>query len=250
MRALVLPLAVLVLAVAARRARAAEEVFVLDNGSVFRGHVLRQDEGRVEVRLAGFGRDSVLSIETRRIVSRFVPVRAAGPGEGLSTGIEDWSASARPTGDTAEPPTAEPLPAVEPGPKEEGFFQRLARVTSLSLPEDAGGRVVLAILVFVALLALVALGGRVAEVESMGLASATLLALLLGGFLAADIAFHAVFLRADRAAWVLPAQGVAWLAVAASLLRCEVPRVVLLFSFVLFGVAVGAFSAGAILVAY
>lgn len=245
-------LAAFLLAALAGRARAAEEVIVLDNGTVFRGHVISQRDGEIELRLSGFGRDATVTVAQSRIVSRFVPVRAEHKPDREETPFSDWAGQARVVETDGERTQAGggALPPEEPRARDEGFFERLGRVTRLSLPPALPGQLLIGLLLFVALFALVTLGGRLAEIESMGWIRTSALAMLLGGFLVADVLHHDALLRADRATWVLPAEGVVWLLVAGALLRCGFARTVLLFAFVLFSLAVMAFAAGAILVQF
>jgi hypothetical protein len=255
-----IPLLVLVVAgllAAAPRSARAEELFVLDNGTVFRGEVLRETEDELVVKLAGFGRDARVTLEKKRIVRRSVTRYTSGPlavPTPTETVREPEEAGERPSLDARptwiETSSAEREPVVEPPIHGENFFQRLARVAVLGLPKEPAGRVVLGALLLIALLAIVGMGGRMAEIETLSLGRATFLAALLGAALAADVFWHSHLLRADRALWVLPSQGFAWLAAAVATLRENVGRVVLLFAFVLFSVAIVVFSAGAILVTF
>jgi hypothetical protein len=232
----------------------AEEIFILDNGEALRGHVVRQDDEAVRLRLVGVMGDATVDIPRARIKRRFVSVDPAHrPAREDPT---DWMAKARrvelSTGEE-DPGPRQPaftLPEEEPSVGNEGFFQRLARVAVLALPPDHAGRTIIGLLFFAALLVLVLLGGRIAEIDEMGLGRATVLALLLGTVLVVDVWFHAEVLRGDRAVWILPIQGVLWLVVAMGLLRVGLGRTILLFAFVLFAVWVVVFSAGAILVSF
>lgn len=245
-----------------RAALAEEEVFVLDNGSTFRGHVIRANDDDVEVQLAGFGRNASVTLARARIVTRFVPVDTSPRTTKVRLPDADWTADSKePVEETVvaavEAPVEEggfdaapALPAEEPAARDEGFFQRLARVAVLSLPPSIPGRVALASLFFVALLMLVMLGCRLAEIENLGLGRSAVLASVLGLFAGANLLLHDVLLRADVATWVLPIQAVLWLAVAVPILRCGFARSVLLLAFVMFSLAVLVFTAGAILVTY
>ncbi len=165
----------------------AEEIFILDNGEALRGHVVRQDDEAVRLRLVGVMGDATVDIPRARIKRRFVSVDAAHrPAREDPT---DWMAKARrvelPTGEE-DPGPGQPaftLPEEEPSVGNEGFFQRLARVAVLALPPDHAGRTIIGLLFFAALLVLVLLGGRIAEIDEMGLGRATVLALLLGTIL-------------------------------------------------------------------
>lgn len=232
---------------------AAEEVFVLDNGEVLRGWVVREDEKVVHVRLSGFMGEARIQIPAERVVRRFLSVEKTSDRP-ETPDPDDWARTAQHVASVPEvvvhDSTLLAIPAEEPSLKDEGFFRRMARVIVLSLPKDVAGRFILGLLVFGALLALVALSARVAEIDTIGGASATALALLLGGFLAVDVWMHQEVLRADRAVWIVPLQGVLWLAAAWAFTRCGFARAVLLFAFVLFSLAVVLFIAGAILVSF
>ena len=256
----------LLLGLAAPSAWASEEVFVLDNGSTFRGQVIRATDDDVQVQLAGFGRNATVTLARNRIVTRFVPVDTSIRAETVRIPDADWTAESKEAG-TAEAPAVDPpegedaatdeggwpppeLPAVEPSLKDEGFFHRLARVAVLSMPPSLAGRVALGGLLFLALLMLVMLGCRLAEIENLGLGRSAVLASVMGVFLGADLLLHDTLLRADMATWVLPIQAALWLALAVPVLRCGLARSILLFAFVMFSLAVLLFTAGAILVTY
>ncbi len=256
----------LLLGLAAPAARASEEVFVLDNGSTFRGQVIRATDDDVQVQLAGFGRHATVTLARNRIVTRFVPVDTSARTEKVRIADADWTAESKeadadekpdtdPVEDEGaeleeEPATPPALPAVEPSLKDEGFFHRLARVAVLSMPPSLAGRLALGGLFFLALLMLVMLGCRLAEIENLGLGRSAILASAMGLFLGADLLLHDTLLRADMATWVLPIQAGLWLALAVPVLRCGLARSILLFAFVMFSLAVLVFTAGAILVTY
>src|SRR5262245_50878624 len=50
---------------------AAEEAIVLDNGTILRGNVVREEGSSVVFQLAGVGNDSRVTVEKTRIVQRF-----------------------------------------------------------------------------------------------------------------------------------------------------------------------------------
>lgn len=255
LRPVLLLLVLLLPLLAAPAAWAVEEVFVLDNGTTFRGQVIRSGDSDIQIRLAGFGRNASVTLATARIVTRFVPVDTTARTTKTALPDADWTADAQAAAaapiETDTPVVLEQaLPAEEPSTRDEGFFHRLARVAVLSMPASIAGRTVLGVLLFVALLALVMLGCRLAEIEELGLGRAAVLAALMGAFLVADIWLHEVVLRADRATWVLPVQAALWLTLAVPVLRCGFARTILLFAFVMFSLAVLMFTAGAILVTY
>jgi hypothetical protein len=229
-----------------------DEIFVLDSGTVLRGVPIREADGRIVVRLSGFGDDARVTLETSRIVRRF-STREPGP-KGLRpppVAAEDAPGEGQPAAVWTPPALVlDPVPPEEPELDEEGFFERLGRVLGMSVPPDANGRVALLVLVIMALMALVGLGARLVEVEGLTLGRTALLALLLAAILGANLLFEAETLRADRAVWALPLQAALWLVSARLLTRCEFSRAVLLLAFVLFGVLVGLFAAGAVLVSF
>ena len=241
--------AVLLLATPAQ----AEEIFLLDNGEVLHGHVVREDDEAVTVRLLGFRGEARVDIPRTRIKRRFVSVDQTPRAP---RGEKDWMADARhvelSTDGAANVESTQPLvmPAEEPPARDEGFFQRLARVAVLALPPDTAGRTIIGLLLFAVLLVVVVLGGRIAEIESLGLGRATALSALLGFILFVDIWFYEDALRADRAIWLLPVQGAVWLTAAMGLLRTGIARTILLFAFVLFSVWVVVFAAGSILISF
>ena len=117
------------------------------------------------------------------------------------------------------------------------------------MPKDPTSRAFLAALAFGILLCLVDLGTRMADVEGATLGRNTVLAFALGCLVAADSIWHEVFLRADRATWVVPAQLAVWVGVACLTVKCGFGWGVLLLAFTVFGGCLVAFASGAVLVA-
>jgi hypothetical protein len=237
-----------VLLAAALPARA-EEALVLDNGAILQGHVVREDARVIEFRLSGVGTDSRVEVRKDRITKRFTTV---DPTRGTPV-LEETAPTPEPEVPTEPEPIgptveAEPLPAEEPAPSEERFFERFFRLAALAFPRDVPSRAFLAVLGVVVILCLVGLGARVADVEEMTLGKNTALALALAAGMAADVVWSETLLRADRAPWVIPAQLLVWVGLAAATLRCGVNRAVLLLAFVVFTGAIVAFAAGALLV--
>jgi hypothetical protein len=107
---------------------------------------------------------------------------------------------------------------------------------------------VIAALALMVLLALVALGWKMADIQGMTLGRSTLLAVLLGVIVTVDCVWAETLLRADHAVVVLPLQLLAWVACAAGSVRCGIGRSVLLLAFVIFSGVLATFSAGAVLV--
>lgn len=257
-------LAVSFVVLAAWRPVCAEEAFVLENGTVLRGTVVREDDRTLEVRLSGLGVESKITVARDRIVQRFatndprraaveppriervragdpIPVTLSGPGIPI---VRNPSASQAPLDPVS---SIEPLLG-EPTAGQESFFERSARRAMLAFPGDPASRAVISALALMVLLALVALGGKMADIQNMTLGRSTLLAVLLGAIVTVDCVWAETLLRADHAVVVLPLELLGWVACAASSVRCGVARSVLLLAFVIFSGFVATFSAGAVLV--
>jgi hypothetical protein len=239
-------LTIALLAAAAGLARA-EEMLVLDNGTILQGTVLRDADGVIQFRLSGVGTESRVEVRRDRIVKRFSTLDP-------SKKVVSYSDLApreleTPTAATPPPPPAPaPLPAEEPDSTEESFFDRFLRLAALAFPADGPSRVFLAILAFVVVLCLVGLGGRVSDLSGLTLGRSTALAAAFCAGAAANLLFPDVLLRADRGVWVIPLQVLAWVGLAAALLRCGVGRAVSLLAFVVFTAGIVAFASGALLV--
>jgi hypothetical protein len=245
-----LPLLLLAASWLAASPARAEEVVVLDNGAVLMGSVVREDANELTLRLAGTTKLALVTLDKAQVTQRI----RTSPQRPRPT-VADAPVEPAPLyAPTASPPVEIPepaeVPAEEPSIAAEGFFERLARVTVMSLPTDVAGRVSLAVLLLLALLALVGLGARLAEIETLTFLRGLLLAGILGAMLVADILLRHEVLRADRARWILPAEAAGWLGAAVLVLREGVGRTILLFAFVLFSVSVVVFTAGAILVTF
>lgn len=244
----------------------AEEAFVLDNGAVLRGTVIREDDREIVFKLDGIGRDGRVTIEKSRIAQRFVtkdprdPVRGAaspasevhGPGEApLLASYLPGSSAARSGASAPLAPMiahASELPDEEPTAKDENFFQRTARRALIAAPRSAGMRAALVALGIALLLALVEIGGRMVDIDGLSLGKSTTLALLLGLLVALDVLASDSLLRADRAPVIIIAQLLAWVGCAAAVLRCGIASAFQLIAFVLFAGALVALVTGALLV--
>jgi hypothetical protein len=259
-------LAVSILVLAAWRPACAEEALVLENGTVLRGTVVREDEQTLLVRLSGLGVESKITVARDRIVQRFAtndPRRAAavppriermrsgeppiprtlsGPGIPLVRTANSPPASAVDVTSTIEPIFDEPFA------NQESFFERTARRAMLAFPGEPASRAVIAALALIVLLALVALGGKMADIQGLTLGRSTLLAVLLGTIVTVDCVWAETLLRADHAVVILPLELLGWVACAASSVRCGIGRSVLLLAFVIFSGVLATFSAGAVLV--
>jgi hypothetical protein len=254
--ALVLAVVLALVALWAAGTARAEEAIVLDNGAVLRGMAIREDANAVLFRLAGVGTDTRIEIRRDRILKRF-STDASGlydpgqyPGGALGSGETTVLSATKPPAAPVAPliqPTL--LPEEEPSADEEGFLKRLIRLAVVAFPREPASRTFLAGLAFVVLLCLVGIGGRMAEIESMDLARSTILTAAIAALLAMDVLWYDMFLRADRAVWVVPAELAAWVAGTSLVMKCGVGRAVLLLAFVLFSGTLVAFAAGAVLVA-
>ncbi|MBL9085793.1 MAG: hypothetical protein JNM10_01500 [Planctomycetia bacterium] len=255
LRALVAVLAgvlALVAAVAGAGRAAAEEALVLDNGAILRGTVVREDPDALVLRLSGVGSDAKVTVERRRIVQRFVTV--------------ETTPTPPPSRDAAPPPLplAEParvvaapvlaatvmpaLPEEEPRAAEETFLQRSKRRAAMALPTEPGPRAFLAAAALLVVLCLVGLAAKMADVESASLGKTTLLAFLFCGMVTITWSWSDMFARADRATVLIPIQLLAWVGLAAAVLRCGLGRAFHLLAFVLVSAALVVFSAGVVLV--
>lgn len=250
--------AVLGLILSTAAVAAAEEALVLDNGGVLRGWVVREDNDVIVFRLAGLGSDNRVTVQRRHVTQRFLTAdknryaaatRASQappePALDLPSPLDLGLASLPP------PPHAEsapPIPAAEPGAAEETFFERTARRAAMAFPHDAASRFLLVCMGIVVLLALVALGGRMAEATGLTLGKTTFLALLLGSFLTIDVVWRETLIRADHATFFLPLEILAWVSSTAMVLKCGFGRAFTLFAFVLVAGACVGFGAAAILI--
>lgn len=239
----------------------AEEVFILENGVVLRGFVVREADDKLVVRLSGFTEINQVTVRRSEIVRRYETKPYKPPVVMVPTD-DDTHGMETPTIPGMERPSAAPGATATPGPpvekpagsgreptlESEGFFARLQRVTGMALPRSVEGLLLVGFLFFVLLTVLVAGGAKVIGMKAPSLQASSSLGILLGVFLAADIGLHHEFLRADRAIWILPLQAGIWLFVARTALDAPVGRVVPLFAFALFGSACFIFFTGSVLV--
>ena len=211
---------------------------------------------------------SQVTVARSRIVQRFVTVDPkvglpggrlvpeAGHVEGAPTEVlTDVTLASLPAATST--PTGAPtlkirkvpaIPDEEPTARQENFFERSQRRAVMAFPRDPGSRAFLACLGLVVLLALVGLGGRMADVEGLTLSRSTLLAFLLGGLVLLNVLWADTLLRADRAPVLVPLQLLAWMGCAAGILRCGFARAFTLLGFVIFAGALVSFTAAVVLV--
>lgn len=264
MRLLLIPIAVLLLILAAPEAEA-EEMFVLDDGVVLRGFVVREEDGgqRLVIRLAGFASVNTITVEASRIVRRHVLRRpGTAPRELVPTDTVykprevATTRRARPVPSrersSREETVGETVPAlpppVEPNPEGEVFFVRLARVAKLAIPVDPTSRVVVGLMVFLFLGILVNLGARLADLNHPTITKTVILGGLLMSILIADVFYPQLFLTSHRALIVIPSQVLGWIVASRLLLGGPIARNFLLAGFVLFSAMTFCFVTGAVLV--
>ena len=245
-------------AVAFAPCAAAEEAVVLDNGTVLRGFVVREDVTTIQLRLSGVGRDNRVTIERDRIVQRFSTSAVTGrPGAGSADDVRTIAADPTEAGARAPVPLVAGLPRVlytpllpdeEPLARQESIFERIGRRALLAFPAAPLSRAVIAGLGVVLLLCLVGLGAKMADIKGLTLANGTVLALLLGALLTVTVLWADPLLRADVAALWLPIALLAWTGCAAAVLKCRLGRSFVLLAFVLFAGLLTTFSAGVVLI--
>lgn len=242
----------------------AEEALVLDNGAILRGTVVREDAKSLTFKLAGLGTDSKITVERSHILQRFttvdpqVGVAASKPAPAEATNLasegvpvpsihsaDGVPAVLAPSSPEARTPS---IPEEEPEARHETFFERAARRAGLAFPREAPARAFLMALAIAVLLCLVALGGRMADIQGLTLGRSTGLALLLGGLVMLNVVWADTFMRADRAPVLVPLEFLAWVGCAAGILRCGFGKAIQLLAFVVFSLALVTFSAGVVLV--
>ncbi len=238
----------------------AEEAVVLDNGTVLRGSVVREDVTTIQLRLAGIGRENRVTIEKDRIVQRFMtaderktpaPASTSGDGRKPFVAEPDEAASHGPVPLVAglpritEPPR---LPDEEPLARQESVFQRMGRRALLAFPAAPLPRAFIAALGVLLLCCLVGLGAKMADIKGLTLAKGTALALLLGVLLSLTVLWADPLLRADLAAFWIPIALLSWTGCAAAILKCRLGRSFVLLAFVLFAGLLTTFSAGVVLI--
>lgn len=238
----------------------AEEAVVLDNGTVLRGSVVREDVTTIQLRLSGVGRDNRVTIEKDRIVQRFSTAVAPKTPEPASTAGDGRKPLVAPPEDAgAQGPVplvaglsraleTPHLPDEEPLARQESIFQRMGRRALLAFPSSPLSRAFIAALGVVLLLCLVGLGAKMADIKGLTLANGTALALLLGVLLLLTVLWADPLLRADLAMFWIPIALLAWTGCAAAILKCRLGRSFVLLAFVLFAGLLTTFSAGVVLV--
>jgi len=238
----------------------AEEAVGLENGTVLRGAVVREDVTTIQLRLSGIGRDNRVTIEKDRIVQRFSTSAETKrpPLEPAAAYVRDPIPS-----EVTEPPESAPVPLVaglsrmtstpqlpeeEPSARQESIFQRIGRRALLAFPSAPLSRAFIAGLGVVLLLCLVGLGVKMADIKGLTLANGTVLALLLGVILLVTVLWADPLLRADLAVLWVPISLLAWTGCAAAVLKCPIGRAFVLLAFVLFAGLLTTFSAGVVLI--
>lgn len=262
-RLLILLAAVLVLAGLAPTAEA-EEVFVLDGGSVVRGTAVRETEDTIVVRLNSYYDENTITLRRVEITKRYVLKGDPDEHPEIDTDVDAPEDALPLAGRPGVPHTivlARDSALVGSGPTgreqderrteslaSEGFIERVDRVVNEAMPQALESRMGLGLLLLVVLAAFVAGGTRLLGMKAASLQASTTLGFLLGVFLVADTIWHTELLRADRAIWIIPVQGVIWLGVARSSLEAPISRTIPLLALMLFAATAFAFAVGSVLV--
>jgi len=263
MRPLLLALAASLLLVALASRAEAEEVFVLAGGSIVRGTMVRETEDKIVVRLSSYYDENTITLRRAEITKRYLLKAGQAQRPEVAHDVDAPADAVPLQGMPGVPHTivlasdedlvgrgvdGEPLPRAEPSLDSEGFLERLQRVVSQALPETLEGRLVLGGLLLLTLAAFVAGGTRYLGMKAASLQASTTLGFLLGVFLVADTIWHEQLLRADRAIWIVPLQGVIWLGVARGSLEAPLSRTIPLLALMLFAATAFAFGVGSVLV--
>jgi hypothetical protein len=258
-RALLVALvAAVALLIAAVRADA-EEAFVLDNGSVLRGVVVRDDGGALEIRLSGRGMRGTVSVERTRIVQRFVTQDPEARVASRTPAPDGPYVRPAPSAEYVTPPApAEPTapllaaaPSVHAVPTlaEERFIDRFLRRASSAVPAGPGPRAFLVGMALAVLTALVALGARMAEIDDATLGRCTVVAFLLGAVVGFPATSAGAVVRADVAPLAIPVALLVWAGLASAVFRCGFGRAFTLLAFVLLAGGLVAFTTGVVITA-
>lgn len=259
-----LALTVVTLLVALAPGAMAEEVFVLQGGSVVRGTAVRETEDSIVVRLNSYYDQNTITLRRDEITKRYLlkddgtekpdqptdvdAPKDAPPLEGRP-GVPHTTVLATEEALTGIGPTGTSGTGHgEPSLDSEGFFERLQRVVVTGMPKALEGRMAVGLLLLVVLAAFVAGGTRFLGMKAASLQASTTLGFLLGVFLVADTIWHTELLRADRAIWIIPLQAAIWLGVARGSLEAPISRTVPLLALMLFAATAFAFAVGSVLV--
>ncbi len=237
----------------------AEEVFVLDKGSIVRGIAVTETDEKIVVRLSGFLEENTITLRRSEITRRYLLKDPNAAPRIVASDVEAPTDAPPLTGRPGVPRTIRlsadgsvraerPLPAEQRELEDESFSERLSRRARLALPDALEGRLLVGALLLIVLATLVAGGARMLGMKAVSLQASTTLGVLIGIFFLADILLHGELLRADRALWVLPLQAAIWLGVARSSLEAPLSRAIPLFAFVLFGSTCFVFATGTLLV--
>ncbi len=264
MRCCLLATVVLLLLAGLPSVAVAEEVFVLEGGSVVRGTAIREMDDRILVRLSSYYDENTITLRRTEITKRYMLNDAGSPKVEIPSDVDAPTDLVPLQGQPGVPHTivlaqdparteagsdAKPtLPGGERALDSEGFFERLKRVGQDAMPPTLEGRLILGFLLLVMLSTLVAGGTRFLGMKAASLQASTTLGFLLGVFLVADTLFHGQLLRADRALWVIPLQGAIWLGVARASLEAPLSRTIPLLALMLFAATAFAFAVGSVLV--
>ena len=230
-----------------------EELFILDNGSVLRGSVLKEDESTLTIEMSGLIGQTLVKVERTAIVERHL-VRSDEPRSFVVETAEAFEPKLEPV---ETPVSVQPgrdwlgderLPVGDPTPESETFMTRFLRLAHVAVPDTPDAKLTLAFFMTIVVVILVSWGSKLADIANPSLLNASVLAVLFTATFGADLFYSDELLRADRAVWIVPAQILIWVGAARGLLGGTVARAVLLFTFILTSLLAVLFATGAVLV--
>ncbi len=242
----------------------AEEIFVLDNGTVLHGFVSRDGEEELTIRLVGLGKPVHVTVRRDQIVERHTSRRREPtvlPGTPARTNV--------PIDVARQPPAPEPVttgprrPPVQvrerlapvPGPilapeyGEEGFISHFLGLARVTIPRRPQAMALIALLLVGLLAVLVHAGAQLADLGKSTLPASLGLGALFAASFVLNVLHPEVLLRADLAVIVVPLEFAVWVGAARWTLGGTIGRATLLFAFVLFSLLSVVFVTGAIFVA-
>ena len=242
----------------------AEEIFVLDNGTVLHGFVSREGEEELTIRLVGLGKPVHVTVRRDQIVERHVsrrrePAVLPGSPERPAASIDVARQPSTPEPVTpeprrppvriTEPVQPAPHPELDPAHMGEGFISHFLGLARVTIPRRPQAMALIALLLVGLLAVLVHAGAQLADMSKPAIPASLGLAALFAACFVVNVLYPEVLLRADLAIIVVPLEFAVWVGVARWTLHGTVGRATLLFAFVLFSLLSVVFVTGAIFVA-